>query len=102
MIWTIELANYLEDAPWPAIKEELIDYAVRTGSPIEVIQNLQELEDGDEPYDSIEDIWQDYPQNDDFFTTKRMNKFLFEKNNLAQHFTAGFFIYKLNHIEKEN
>ena len=48
-------------------KEELIDYAVRTGSPIEVIQNLQELEDGDEPYDSIEDIWQDYPQNDDFY-----------------------------------
>ncbi|MBP7543827.1 MAG: DUF2795 domain-containing protein, partial [Ignavibacteriaceae bacterium] len=27
MIWTIELASYLEDAPWPASKEELIDYA---------------------------------------------------------------------------
>ena len=32
MIWTMELASYLEDAPWPATKEELIDYAIRSGS----------------------------------------------------------------------
>jgi hypothetical protein len=67
MIWTIELASYLEDAPWPATKEELIDYASRTGAPIEVIENLQELEDSDEPYESIEDIWLDYPTDGDFF-----------------------------------
>ncbi len=67
MIWTIELATYLDDAPWPATKEELIDYASRTGAPIEVIENLQELEDSDEPYESIEDIWLDYPTDGDFF-----------------------------------
>ena len=33
MYWTLELASKLEDAPWPATKEELIDYAVRSGSP---------------------------------------------------------------------
>jgi hypothetical protein len=67
MIWTMELASYLEDAPWPATKEELIDYAIRSGSPPEVIENLNELEDADEPYESIEDIWPDYPTDDDFF-----------------------------------
>ncbi|HVN47316.1 MAG TPA: DUF2795 domain-containing protein [Bacteroidota bacterium] len=67
MIWTIELASYLDDAPWPATKEELIDYAVRTGAPTQVVQNLEELEDTDEPYESIEEIWSDYPTDDDFF-----------------------------------
>ena len=42
MYWTLELASYLEDAPWPATKDELIDYAIRSGAPIEVIENLQE------------------------------------------------------------
>ena len=67
MIWTMELASYLEDAPWPATKEELIDYAIRSGSPPEVIENLNELEDAEEPFESIEDIWPDYPTDDDFF-----------------------------------
>lgn len=67
MIWTMELASYLEDAPWPATKDELIDYAIRSGSPPEVIENLNELEDAEEPYESIEDIWPDYPTDDDFF-----------------------------------
>ena len=39
------MASYLEDAPWPATKDELIDYAIRSGAPIEVVENLQELED---------------------------------------------------------
>ena len=26
MYWSLELASHLEDAPWPATKEELIDY----------------------------------------------------------------------------
>ena len=30
MYWTLELASKLEDAPWPATKDELIDYAVRS------------------------------------------------------------------------
>ncbi len=67
MIWTIELASYLDDAPWPATKEELIDYAMRTGAPAQVVQNLEELEDSEEPYESIEEIWTDYPTDEDFF-----------------------------------
>jgi hypothetical protein len=67
MIWTVELASYLDDAPWPATKEELIDYADRIGAPLEVIENLQELEESDEYYESIEDIWPDYPSDEDFF-----------------------------------
>ena len=30
MYWTLELASKLEDAPWPATKDELIDWAIRT------------------------------------------------------------------------
>ena len=45
MIWTIELASYLDDAPWPSTKEELIDYAERIGAPLELVYNLEELED---------------------------------------------------------
>ena len=47
MYWTLELASKLEDAPWPATKDELIDYAMRSGAPLEVIENLQEMEDED-------------------------------------------------------
>tara|TARA_B100000902_G_scaffold389854_1_gene437725 strand:- start:322 stop:546 length:225 start_codon:yes stop_codon:yes gene_type:complete len=64
--WTLELASYLSDAPFPANKNELIDYAIRTGAPLEVIENLQSLEDEIEIYDNIEDIWPDYPSEDDF------------------------------------
>lgn len=68
MYWTLELAAYLEDAPWPATKDELIDYCDRTGAPLEVKQNLMELEDDGEPYESIEEIWPDYPTgNEDFY-----------------------------------
>jgi hypothetical protein len=67
MYWTLELASSLEDAPWPASKEELIDFALRSGAPMEVIENLQEIEDEGEIYESIEDIWPDYPTKDDFF-----------------------------------
>ena len=45
MFWTLELASSLDDAPWPATKEELIDYATRTCAPDEVIENLEELDD---------------------------------------------------------
>ena len=69
MYWTLELASKLEDAPWPATKEELIDFAIRSGAPMEVVENLQELVE-EEPgiqWDSIEDVWPDYPTKDDFF-----------------------------------
>ena len=67
MYWTLELASSLDDAPWPASKEELIDYANRSRAPEEVIENLTELEDDGEVYESIEDIWPDYPTKEDFF-----------------------------------
>jgi hypothetical protein len=67
MIWTVELASYLDDAPWPATKDELIDYAERVGVPYEVVENLKELEDDGEIYESIEDIWPDFPTDEDFF-----------------------------------
>ena len=66
-VWTLELATHLEEAPWPATKDDLIDFAIRTGAPVEVVENLQELEDDNEIYESIEDIWPDYPTKDDFF-----------------------------------
>ena len=62
MYWTLELAHHLEEAPWPATRDELIDYGIRSG----VIENLQELEDDEEIYESMEDIWPDYPRKDDF------------------------------------
>ena len=63
----LELASKLEDAPWPATKDELIDYAQRSGAPLEVIENLQEMEDEGEIYECMEDIWPDYPSKEDFF-----------------------------------
>ena len=62
----LELASYLEDAPWPAVKDELIDFAIRTGAPLEVVENLQALEDEGETYESIEEIWPDYPSRESF------------------------------------
>ncbi|MEX0968014.1 MAG: DUF2795 domain-containing protein [Bacteroidia bacterium] len=67
MYWTLELAQHLDDAPWPATKDELIDYAIRSGAPLELIENLQELEDDGEPYEAIEEIWPDYPTHDEYF-----------------------------------
>jgi len=34
---------------------------------MEVVENLQEIEDDGEVFESIEDIWPDYPTKDDFF-----------------------------------
>jgi hypothetical protein len=66
MYWTLELASYLDDAPWPATKDQLIDFADRIGAPMEVIENLEELEDEVHPYESIEEIWPEYPTKEDF------------------------------------
>ncbi len=67
MYWTLELASYLSDAPWPATRAELIDYAIRTGAPLEVVENLQAIEEEEEEtYEGIEEIWPDYPSEEDF------------------------------------
>ena len=67
MYWTLELASKIGRRTLPATKDELIDYAQRSGAPLEVIENLQEMEDEGEIYESIEDIWPDYPSKEDFF-----------------------------------
>lgn len=67
MYWTLEMASKLEDAPWPATRDELIDYAIRTCKPPEIVENLREIEDETEIFETIEDIWPDYPTKDDFF-----------------------------------
>tara|TARA_X000000368_G_C22886954_1_gene647860 strand:- start:403 stop:627 length:225 start_codon:yes stop_codon:yes gene_type:complete len=67
MYWTLELASYLSDAPWPASKDELIDFAIRTGAPLEVVENLQAIEDEDEEvFESIQEIWPDFPTEEDY------------------------------------
>jgi len=68
MFWTLELSKYLIDAPWPSTKDELLDYAIRSGAPLQVVENLQELESDDENYvyESMEEIWPDYPTKEDY------------------------------------
>ena len=39
----------------------------RTGAPLEVVENLQAIEDDEEIFESIEEIWPDYPSKEDFF-----------------------------------
>ena len=82
MYWTLELATKLEDAPWPATKDELIDYAQRTGAPMEVIENLMEIEDEGDPYDSIEDLWPDYPTKEaEWLKRKSKYSYNYGRNN---------------------
>src|SRR5690606_11930781 len=60
-------ASHLSDAAWPATKDDLIDYSIRPGAPLEVVENLQSMEeDGGEFYESIVVIWPDYPTEDDY------------------------------------
>lgn len=68
MLWTPELASYLEDAPWPATKEELLDYANRTGAPMQVLDNLHELDDEEtEIFEGIEDLWPEAANHEDIY-----------------------------------
>ncbi|MDR2511630.1 MAG: DUF2795 domain-containing protein [Bacteroidales bacterium] len=66
MYWTLDLATKMEDAPWPATKSELLDYADRRGLQQEIIENLEEIGDEEAVFESIEDLWPDYPTKDDF------------------------------------
>lgn len=71
MIWTVELAAALDDAPFPATREELYEWAERNGLPQQVLDNLEELDEIEEGedmiYEGIEDIWPDYIRKEDFF-----------------------------------
>jgi hypothetical protein len=60
----IRISIYLSDAPWPANKDELIDYyicrsSIRSREP-------QSIEDEGEIYESMEEIWPDYPTDEDY------------------------------------
>ncbi len=48
------------------LKTKLIDYAIRTGAPLEVVENLQSIEDEGEIYELMEEIWPDYPTDEDY------------------------------------
>ena len=72
MYWTLELASYLSDAPWPATKDELIDYSIRTGAPLEVVENLQAIEDEGDLYESIQEIW---PREDNRYVLARVHSY---------------------------
>ena len=47
-------------------KDELIDFSIRTGAPLEVVENLQSMEDEEDIYESIEEIWPDFPTEEDY------------------------------------
>ena len=47
-------------------KRRVIRLCSRSGAPLEVIENLEEIEDEGDVYESIEDIWPDYPSKEDF------------------------------------
>lgn len=60
MYLTFDLARYFNDAPWPATKNELIDYAERSGAPQELLDSLNEIEETGEEYYDISDLWDGY------------------------------------------
>ena len=61
---TVEFKNQINKSI--ATKDELIDYSIRTGAPLEVVENLQAIEDEGDLYESIQEIWPDYPTDDDY------------------------------------
>ena len=94
MYWTLELASKLEDAPWPATKDELIDYAIRSGAPLEVLENLQEIEDEGDVYDSIES-GPTIPRKKTFFSTRMSIKEISEVAPNATSLISYLTMYKL-------
>jgi len=93
MYWTIELAATLEDAPWPATRDELIEWAERNGCPQQVLDNLYELdEEDDTPYESIEEIWPDYIMKEDFFHNEEDEGFDYDDVWFLNFFIKKFFI----------
>lgn len=71
MIWTYDLICSLADAPFPCTKDELMDYAERSGAPLVVLENIQEMEDDGEEYYNLKDIWDYMPCTDYEFGYRR-------------------------------
>ncbi len=70
MALSVEMLSRLHDAPWPATREELIDYLERNGHPEYAINDLlHELDEGveyhmtdlfDEHLDESDEYEEDY------------------------------------------
>ena len=45
MFWTLELASHLEDAPWPASKDELIDCVLESDASVIVTLGAGDISD---------------------------------------------------------
>ena len=56
MAWSAEWESFLEDAPWPASKDELLDFTLRSGSPADLTEFLEGLPDDGRAYESAEDV----------------------------------------------
>ena len=88
MYWTLELASYLSDAPWPATRDELIDYAIRTGAPLEVVENLQAIEEEEEEtYEGIEDSTES--KNPSLFVSSRPSSTTVTEKSSSMKFPLG-------------
>lgn len=71
VMWTFELARHLDNAPWPMTKQGLIEYAELHGAPIEVIDNLSELEEEEGKfYHGMDDVWPDHPDESEYHFNK--------------------------------
>ena len=67
MYWTFGLADYLNEAPWPATKKVLLDFCNRENVPTEVVDNINQLPDDDDVvYAGIEDLWVDHPKRSEY------------------------------------
>jgi hypothetical protein len=61
------------------LTDELIDYAIRAGAPLEVVENLQSIEDEGEIYESMEEIWPDYLQTKTIFGMRMNIKYIIKE-----------------------
>lgn len=71
MYWTLELASKLEDAPWPATREELIDYAMRSGAPLEVIETSKRWKTKAKHTNVLKTFGQTIPAKKTFSSTRK-------------------------------
>jgi len=69
----IRISIYLSDAPGPQTKDELIDYSnLEPVLPLRLLENLQRWRKKEgEIYESIEEIWPDYPNRRKDYLWKR-------------------------------
>jgi hypothetical protein len=50
------LLRHLRGAPWPATRDELIEYAARTGAALQLLEELYALPAGDTRYAALETL----------------------------------------------